>query len=1274
MKFFHSSLTKLFFTASMLGVALADPAPPGGPATGNQPSTANPVPAPPSGPEMTCCPPVDPVVLSGGKLYYPVTDVTVPGLGRAFYLNLHFFRGYSNMDDTVGVLGRGWCTTLDSFLGNAGGSVPYFRDETGRVIYFTQSSSLLFPDGHTGPGWADQGYTLEALVSGDFEIITTSGIKSQFTAAGQLKWQEDPLSHRLTYGLDAFDRTTSITDHSGRKLMFTYAFDGKLTSVTDPLGRVWGYGYHVAGNPGVGMLAAVQGPAPLNYTESYQYNSFGNMAGVTNARGYTTSYTYDTAMDRVTRMTHPDGKFVDFTYNNFLGTSSMTDEDGKVWQYEYVGPGLVSNVIDPLNGVHHYLYNSANELVEYRGPLYDPLTAPDRRMLYSRSNHNMTQMTDETGAVTTFSYDPANHELLSRTDANGNTATISKDTSRRVTNQQDALGKNTGYTYDTATGLVKTVTDRRLHTTTFNYDAHGNQSTVVDRAGQTWTATYDAAGRQLSRKNPLNQTASYTWDVANRVTRQTDAAGKFWDYTYDQSGNLLTQKTPLASTTTIYTYDSRDHRLTAKDPLNNTTTYTYNGRSLVTSVKDPLNRTTTFDYDAVGRRIKSIQPAPIAGGSTVITQSVFNLAGELISVADAKGQTTQFSYDAVLRRRTGTFPDSSTEISEYDGVGNLISYTNRSGNVAAKTYNANNWLTVQNCPTCGAAFTYDDEGNPTLVTDANAGTYSYTYDNLNRVLTSVQPGGTTGGAKTVGYTYDIAGRPLTLTYPDGTVVTYTHDAVGRMTALSPNASGGSGSYGFTYDNAGRRTVMTFPSGHTGNYSYDNSSRLTGLAWLTPFVPPSTGPYSIQDQNYIFNANSDITSTTANNGLSGGRTFGYDQHSRLISRTSSGSLNTGYGSATWNLDAVGNRTSTTAAGSSSTYTLKPNQLNQYDIAGASTLSYDTRGNLTGDGTRTLAYDADNRLSQATSGSTVVGYTYDFDHRLAMRTQAGTSVRYLYDQNWNVLAEINGSTGATNVLYFHGPKVDEVVAEVRSAGSNVNYLLKDHLGSTTAVLQPGSGITQRYTYDEYGAVQVRDATGTPISATPSTRYLFTGREFDAVIGIYNYRHRWFHPGIGRFVSPDPIGFRGGVNYYSYAKNRSVNFNDPSGLLELQVGLSADICIFAGLDVGAFTYYDLDHWYYGPFAVGVGGYGGVEGGYNVSAGAYAGIVNSGSGPYTSMTGGLGGPISATYFPNAEGATVSIGPGLPPGQASMSHGRSCESGTIPDGISALFDFLFGP
>ena len=39
--------------------------------------------------------------------------------------------------------------------------------------------------------------------------------------------------------------------------------------------------------------------------------------------------------------------------------------------------------------------------------------------------------------------------------------------------------------------------------------------------------------------------------------------------------------------------------------------------------------------------------------------------------------------------------------------------------------------------------------------------------------------------------------------------------------------------------------------------------------------------------------------------------------------------------------------------------------------------------------------------------------------------------------------------------------------------------------------------------------------------------TGREFDKETGLYYYRARYYDPMEGRFISKDPIGFKGGIN---------------------------------------------------------------------------------------------------------------------------------------------------
>jgi RHS repeat-associated protein len=56
------------------------------------------------------------------------------------------------------------------------------------------------------------------------------------------------------------------------------------------------------------------------------------------------------------------------------------------------------------------------------------------------------------------------------------------------------------------------------------------------------------------------------------------------------------------------------------------------------------------------------------------------------------------------------------------------------------------------------------------------------------------------------------------------------------------------------------------------------------------------------------------------------------------------------------------------------------------------------------------------------------------------------------------------------------------------------------------------------------------------------------FDAAdpAGARNYyRARYYDPKIGRFISEDPIGFVGGVNFYAYVHDNPLLFIDPFGL---------------------------------------------------------------------------------------------------------------------------------
>ena len=94
-----------------------------------------------------------------------------------------------------------------------------------------------------------------------------------------------------------------------------------------------------------------------------------------------------------------------------------------------------------------------------------------------------------------------------------------------------------------------------------------------------------------------------------------------------------------------------------------------------------------------------------------------------------------------------------------------------------------------------------------------------------------------------------------------------------------------------------------------------------------------------------------------------------------------------------------------------------------------------------------------------------------------------------------------------------------------------------------------------YESFGNLTFSE--GTP---TDSNSFRYTGREFDSETGLYYYRARYYDPEVGRFMNEDPIGFSGGINFYSYVGNDPVNFNDPLGLCENRPAEEQDSCLLA------------------------------------------------------------------------------------------------------------------
>jgi RHS repeat-associated protein len=146
------------------------------------------------------------------------------------------------------------------------------------------------------------------------------------------------------------------------------------------------------------------------------------------------------------------------------------------------------------------------------------------------------------------------------------------------------------------------------------------------------------------------------------------------------------------------------------------------------------------------------------------------------------------------------------------------------------------------------------------------------------------------------------------------------------------------------------------------------------------------------------------------------------------------------------------------------------------------------------------------------------------------------RFVYDRD-HIKLVFNGSNALIR-RYLHGPNIDQVLADQNNQ-SQVFWTLSDHQGTVRDWLTSAGASQKHVRYDSFGRI-------TQQTGTLSNRFWYTGREWDSEIGLYYYRARYYDPGVGRFISEDPIGFGGqDPNLYRYVGNYSTGLTDPYGL---------------------------------------------------------------------------------------------------------------------------------
>ena len=220
----------------------------------------------------------------------------------------------------------------------------------------------------------------------------------------------------------------------------------------------------------------------------------------------------------------------------------------------------------------------------------------------------------------------------------------------------------------------------------------------------------------------------------------------------------------------------------------------------------------------------------------------------------------------------------------------------------------------------------------------------------------------------------------------------------------------------------------------------------------------------------------------------------------------------------------------------------NNLNQYTSVGSASFDYDDNGNLTS-GNGTFVYDAQNRLTSASVAVTNETLGYDSKNRVVQRSIGGTTTYLIYD-GWDLIEERNGSN-AVLATYVHGAKEDELLTRTDASGNTV-YYHHNALGSVTDLTNASGDVVEKYKYDAFGTPTITTASGGALTLSAyGNRFMFTGREYLAELGLYDYRNRVYSPSLGRFLQTDSLKFSGqDINIYRYCGNDPLNFTDGMG----------------------------------------------------------------------------------------------------------------------------------
>lgn len=258
-------------------------------------------------------------------------------------------------------------------------------------------------------------------------------------------------------------------------------------------------------------------------------------------------------------------------------------------------------------------------------------------------------------------------------------------------------------------------------------------------------------------------------------------------------------------------------------------------------------------------------------------------------------------------------------------------------------------------------------------------------------------------------------------------------------------------------------------------------------------------------------------------------YGYDLIDRLLTATA-----TTPGNNTYAYDNLDN--ATTVMDATGTTTPTYNGFNQISTWGAANYTYDTKGNLLSDATRTYKWDIENRLLEIDYASGAKSnFSYDGLGRrtVDVETASGggtTTTRYLWCGS-RICQTRDGSDTVQSRILPEG--------EYNAVSTQKAVYMPDQLGSVRDVLDATTGSRlSSIDYSPYGAPVQTNGSFTPV-------YQYAGLFNHPQSALLLSFTRAYDPVHPHWLNRDWIREAGGINLYAYVLANPVRLIDAEGL---------------------------------------------------------------------------------------------------------------------------------